>query len=109
MKPEVLLKQIKKQSADLLIKHPEERKNSTGYVYDNLEVKHVKAALYMMTNNGFGLNAYNLHDLIANWDQYKMIAELSPTELVLHDATDIEPGAFNPKHLLEYFITEQKG
>ena len=103
MKPEHMLKDIKNQFGDLLKKYPKERKNSTGFVFDNLELHHVKAALFMHQNNGMRLNAYNLHDLILNYDQYKTMAELNPDDMVIADLTDIQPGAFNPKHLIMYF------
>ena len=103
MKPESILRDIKKQFKDILKKYPEEKKNSTGFVYDNLELKHVKAAIYLYQNNGMNINAYNLHDLILNYDQYKTIAECSLDDMVLADLTYIEPGAFNPKHLVLYF------
>lgn len=103
MKPELMLKDIKKQFKDILKKYPEEKKNSTGFVCDNLELHHVKAALYMHQNNDMRINAYNLHDLILNYDQYKTIAECSPDDMVLADLTDIQAGEFHPKHLVMYF------
>lgn len=103
MSPERMIKDIKNQFGEILKKYPEERKNSTGFVYDNLELNHVKAALFMHHNSGMHLNAYNLHDLILNYDQYKTLAEFSPDDMVIADLTDIQPGAFNPKHLTMYF------
>ncbi len=103
MNPELMLKDIKKQFKELLQEHPEEKKNSTGFVCDNLELHHVKAAIYMHQSNSMRINAYNLHDLILNYDQYKTLAELSPDEMEVADLTDIQPGAFNPKHLIIYF------
>ncbi len=103
MKPELMLKDIKSQFAKLLEKHPEEKNNSTGFVYNNLELNHIKAAIYMYKNNGMHLNAYNLHDLILNYDQYKTITECSPDDMVISDLTDIKTGTFNPKHLIRYF------
>ena len=103
MNPEHMLKDIKKQFKDILKKYPEEKKNSVGYVCDNLKLHHIKAAIFMYQNNGMQINAYNLHDLIMNYDQYKTIAEFSPDDMVLVDLTDIQPGEFNPKHLVVYF------
>ena len=103
MNPEHMLKDIKKQFKDILKKYPEEKKNSVGYVCDNLELHHIKAAIFMYQNKGTHINAYNLHDLILNYDQCKTIAGCSRDETVLADLTDIQPGAFNPKHLVVYF------
>ncbi len=103
MKPEFMLNDIKKQFKEVLKEHPEEKKNSTGFVFDNLELHHVKAAIFMRRNNGMHLNSYNLHDLILNYDQYKTLAECSPDDAVIADLTDIQPGSFHPKHLILYF------
>ena len=103
MSPEALLKDLKQKFGEFLKEHPEEKNNSTGFVCKNLELHHMKAAIYMDNHNSVRLDAYNLHDLIVNWDQYKAIAEFSPDDMVIHDAAEIEPGAFHPKHLIGYF------
>lgn len=98
-----MLKEIKRQSENLLRNHPEEKEKSTGFVYNNVQLHHVKAAIYLNKNNGMNINAYNLHDLILNYEQYKTLAKCSSDEMVLSDLTNIKPGAFNPKHLFLYF------
>ena len=103
----IVLKDIKQQFADMLRRHPEEKKNSTGYVHDHLELKHVKAALWMFKHHQTQLNAYNLHHLIENYDQYKTLAEFSPKDMMIYYAEELEPGAFNPVHLIAYFSKNQ--
>lgn len=103
MKAEQILHQIKSQFRELLQQHPEEKDKSTGFVHDNLDLHHIIAALHMHKNNGMNLNAYNLHDLILNYDKYQTLAELTPDDMVVVDIGDIPPGSFNPKHLISFF------
>ncbi len=103
MNPEIILKDLKRQLQDFLTIHPEEQEKSTGFVHDNIELDHVKAAIFMHVNQGMQLNAYNLHDLILNYDQYKTLVECSPDDMVIADINDLQPGVFNPKNLIIYF------
>lgn len=103
--PEKELKKLKLFFGEFLKDHPEEKKNSTGYVHNHLEIKHVKAALWMLDHYGTRMNAHNLHDLIVHYDQYKMLAELSPSDMLVQTIDDIEPGKFDPAHLIQYFTS----
>lgn len=75
---------------------------SVDYVYQNLREHHAKAAIWLHENERMNLDAYNLHDLILNYDHLKVLAE-TPIESVFTDLLDIPTGKFNPHHLVKYF------
>ena len=109
MDPQTVLREIREQFAAFLVQHPEERANSTGFVHDHLELRHMVAAVDMHQRHGMRLNAHNLHDVIGHWDHYETLAQMSPDEMVLADFTGTPPGAFNPGQLVAYFMRRNAG
>ena len=101
MRAQHVLADIKKQFASILMENPQERQNSVGFVHSHLEEQHCAAAVWMFEHHNTQINAYNLHDLIATWDECKTMARLP--DIKIADYLKIPQGSFNPKHLIEYF------
>ena len=102
MSAKKLIKSVKAQSRKYLTG---DLTQSVDYVYHNIELKHAKAALWLNTHRQMDLNAYNLHDLILNYDSMEMLAGAGqPFEIA--DLADIPARAFNPTHLLGYLQSE---
>ena len=70
---------------------------SVAYLYHHLDVERAKAALCLNEHKGMEIDAYNLHDLCANFDLVKMMNQVS-----VFDA-DVAKGKFHPAHLADYF------
>jgi hypothetical protein len=83
-----------------LKKYPDSVDGSIGFVRRNLQPKHVEAALWLQANHGMAMDAYNLHDLILNFDRFKAIAG---SFAVVASVGLLASGRFNPMHLVEYF------
>ena len=101
MRPAQVFQDIKKQYSDLLLKHPEERGNSVGFVYENLERQHCAAAIWMYEKHRMALTAYNFHDLIVRWEECELIAKLP--DLMIVNSEEIPPGSFHMSYLVGYF------
>lgn len=99
-----LIKSVKAQSRQYLTG---DLTQSVDYVYHNIELKHARAALWLSTHKQMDLNAYNLHDLILNYDSMKMLADTGEA-FEIADLAGIPQGAFNPVHLLSYLHGETR-
>ena len=99
---EKITRNIVRQFSAVLKSNPQEFENSVGFVKFNLQPKHVEAALWLEGNRKIAIDAYNLHDLILNFDRCQSIARY--VDFVAY--ADLPPsGRFNPAYLVEYFQT----
>lgn len=93
---------LRQKLANLLKQHPAEKENSLGIVVASLEEKHVAAATWLERNRGMAMSVHNLHDLIVNYDMLEAAAKATADGDVT-DMLRIQPGKFNPAHLVAYF------
>jgi hypothetical protein len=97
---EKITKSIINEFSNFLESNPNEIKNSIGFVKSNLQPKHVEAAIWLRDFRKIAMNAYNLHNLIVNFDRCQSIARHFDF-VVNMDLPDNEE--FNPVYLVEYF------